>query len=146
MAYRCEEKAKEPGRLSNNLRVHAGVSDPREVEEILNDEYSPEIDVEILKRRRAKKSKEGYGASAPKKLFGDGIKFDNSNYFEPYSANADPKLDFLRQPVSHNTFHLRNELSFDLDAVNRLKESQNAAQALGPVHDLQWLESKLKVP
>ena len=43
MAYRCEEKAKEPGRLSNYLRVHAGVSDPREVEEILNDEYSPSV-------------------------------------------------------------------------------------------------------
>jgi hypothetical protein len=59
----------------------------------------------------------------------------------------DPKFEFLKESIEENKFNLRNELSFDLAAVNRLRDSQDPskAQSFGPVHDLQWLESKLQV-
>jgi hypothetical protein len=60
-------------------QIFSGVSNPKEVEDILNEQLLPEKDAELLKRRRAKKlSDECGGAGAPMRLFGDGIKFDNS--------------------------------------------------------------------
>ena len=146
MAFRCQETYKDPGRFSTFLRIFSGVSNPKEVEDILNEEFVPEKEAELLKRRRAKKLHETGacgGAGAPLRLFGDGIKFDNSYLNQPLEIR-DPKFDFLKEPVVVNSrFKLRDELSFDLAAVNRLKESQ--VQPVGPAHDLQWLESKLQV-
>ena len=148
MSFRCEETAREPGRLSSYLRVFAQVSDPKEIEEVESDQL-PLKEPEILKRRRAKKLNEdcGAGAGAPNRFFGDGIKFNLDSFNEPVKLD-DPRFEFLLDPGGEDDFHLRNELNFDLETVTRFKESQDPrlqSQLRPSGHDLQWLEEKLEV-
>jgi hypothetical protein len=152
MAFRCKETGREPGRLSSYLRVFAKVSDPKEIEEVENDQL-PLKEAEILKRRRAKKLHEnedfgaGAGAGAPSRSFGDNIKFSLDSYNEPVRSD-DPRFELLLDPDSGDDFHLRNELNFDLETVTRFKGSQDSrlqSQQRPVGHDLQWLEQQLEV-
>ena len=151
MTFRCQESVFEPGRLSSFLRVNADVSSPNELEtenELETDLVTPEKDSELLKRRRQKKSNDDYGAGAgaTNRHFGDGIKFDVSSLDNPLRSD-DPRLESLFDPGGSEEFHLRNELNFDLETVQKLKgANQNQdRKSSQDEHDLQWLEAKLEV-
>jgi hypothetical protein len=146
MTFRLEESVREPGRLSSFLRVNADVSSPQEIEAVENDVVLPAKDSELLKGRRKKKLDDedyGGGAGATNRLFGDGIKFDVSSLEDPLRLD-DPRLQTLFDPGGSDEFHLRNELNFDLETVQKLRSSQDPKSSAEAEHDLQWLEAKLE--